>query len=114
LREAIETIEARAQYEAETRTVFLRIGCHADKLYIDLGTPDWVTVAISFQGWQIITDSPVKFRRSKNMLSLVRPVQTDDPGIEELKNYLNFETEDDFVLLVAWIISAYRRGNTDT
>jgi hypothetical protein len=85
--------------------VFLRIAGDGDAVYLDLCNDPWEVVEITKAGWRVITDPPVKFRRSKNSAPLPYPV----PGgsIDELRPFVNVKDEDDFELIVAWLEGAF-------
>src|SRR5262249_35274143 len=54
----------------------------------------------------VVSDPPVRFRRPKGMLALPRP--GDGGSIAELRDFLNVGTDQDFLLLVAWLVAALR------
>ena len=58
---------------------------------------------ITSTGWQVVTDPPVKFRRARGMLALPTPIGGGDL-VELLRPFLNFATEDDLRLMVAWLV----------
>ena len=62
-------------------------------------------VEITPSGWQVIDESPVKFRRSKGMLPL--PIPVAGGSVDELRRLLNV---DDIMwpLVVAWLIATLR------
>jgi hypothetical protein len=76
-----------------------------EKIYIDLGTSDWAAVEIDAEGWRIVAEPPVRFRRSKGMLALPIPEQGDD--VSALRQFLNV-SESDFVLVVSWLLASLR------
>src|SRR6476620_5041846 len=51
---------------------------------------------------------PVRFRRSAGMQSLPLPLRGG--SIESLAPFLNLASENDFVLVVAWLLRALRAG----
>lgn len=55
---------------------------------------------ITREEWRVVTNPPVRFRRTRGMLPLPAPV----PGgsVDELRSFVNYGTEDDFRLMVAW------------
>ncbi len=83
--------------------VFLRVGHHEGKVYIDIGSPEGDAIEVDETGWRIVPIAPVNFRRTEAMLPLVLPTECKDPRI--LTKYLNIEP-DDWPLLAAWVIAA--------
>jgi len=105
---ALDLLEARAQFDAPERPVNIRVAEHASRLYLDLADEHWRVVAIGPDGWQVIGCPPVRFRRSPGMLAL--PVPERGGSIEELWPFLNLSNQNDFVLVVAWLLAALRTG----
>src|SRR6516225_9120528 len=105
---ALDLLEARAQFDAPERVVSMRIAEHAGRLYLDLADEHWRAVAISADGWRVLGCPPVRFRRSPGMLPL--PVPERGGSIEALRSFLNLSSQNDFVLVVAWLLAALRPG----
>ena len=108
VRSAIELVEAKAQFDPEVpvRDVFVRVGEHGGKIYLDLGDDAWRAVEIGSDGWRMVNDPPVRFRRAPGMLALPEP--TRGGSIESLRPFVNVGSDDDFVLLVALILAGLR------
>jgi hypothetical protein len=66
----------------------------------------WRAVEIDGNGWRVIDNPPVRFRRTAGMLPLPMPV----PGgaIETLRSFLNVQSDSDFVLVVACVLAMLR------
>ena len=103
---ALNVVEAMAHFDGSECPIFVRVGGLDDKLYLDLCDNEWRVVEISETGWRVIDNSPVRFRRSTGMLSL--PIPQPGGSIETLRNFLNVQTEADFVLIVAWALAVLR------
>jgi len=108
LKQAVSTLVARAQFDGKTAPVFLRIGSAGGKVYLDLVNDAWEVVEIGPDGWRILTESPVYFRRSKKMKALPRPEKGSGPAdIELLRPFFNVESGEDFKLLIAFVINCF-------
>src|SRR4029079_10961984 len=105
---ALDLLEARAQFDARERAVSMRIAEHDGRIYLDLADEHWRAVGIGTDGWRVLGCPPVRFRRSPGMLPL--PVPERGGSIETLQRFLNLSNENDFVLLVAWLLAALRPG----
>jgi hypothetical protein len=105
---ALDLLEARAQFDAPEREVSMRIAEHAGKIYLDLADEHWRAVAIGADGWNVLGCPPVRFRRSPGMLPL--PVPEGGGSLEILKSFLNLSSQSDFILVVAWLLAAFRPG----
>ena len=60
--------------QGETRRVFLRLGWAADRLYLDMATPEPRAIEITPDGWSIINDPPVHLVFSPTAKPLPVPV----------------------------------------
>ena len=77
-------------------------------IYLDLADEFWRCVEIGANGWRIAEDPPVRFRRSAGMQPLPLPLRGG--SIDSLAPFLNLASENDFVLVVAWLLGALRAG----
>lgn len=104
--DALNVLEGMALHAGEERRVYIRTADTGSALYLDLCNKDWQVVQITSSGWKVINDPPVMFRRTKTMGALPLPL----PGgtIEALLPFLNCNGYRDFMLIVAWLLSAFR------
>ena len=54
---ALDLLEARAQFEAPRRAIYLRVAEHDGRIYLDLADERWRAVEIGPDGWQVISPS---------------------------------------------------------
>ena len=66
----------------------------------------WRAVEIDANGWRVVDNPPVRFRRASGMKPL--PVPEEGGSIETLRSFLNVQSDADFVLVVAWALAALR------
>lgn len=64
---ALNVIEAKAQFDAPEREVFVRVGGANGRLYLDLADETWRAVEIDATGWRVTDNPPVRFRRAAGM-----------------------------------------------
>lgn len=106
LQSALGVIEARAHYEAPERPICLRVGEHAGNLYLDLGDESWRAIEIGCDGWRVIAEPPVRFRRAAGMLPLPEPARGG--SLDILRKLVNVGSDQDFYLAIAWLLATYR------
>jgi hypothetical protein len=108
IRSLLDLLEAHAQFECPERAVHVRLAEHDGHIYLDLADKHWRAIEIRPDGWRVIGAPPVRFRRPPGLLALSAP----EPGgsIEALASFLNLRNRDDFVLVVAWLLAAFRAG----
>jgi putative DNA primase/helicase len=106
LQDCVRTFEARALSKGPQYQTFIRVGRHGEKLYLDLCDPRWRAVEITGAGWSVVEKPAIKLMRSSSM----RPLPEPEAGgvIEELRGFLNVRSDADFMLVVAWLVAAYR------
>ncbi len=103
---ALDQLEARAQFDAPERVVHLRVADQAGSIYLDLADDQWRAIEIASDGWRVISKPPVRFRRPPGLLPL--PPPQCGGSLEALRHLLNLPSQDDFVLVVAWLLAALR------
>jgi len=106
LHSALNVIEAKAHFDGPERPVFIRVGGLDERLYLDLGDEAWRAVEIDATGWRVIDKPPVRFRRAAGMQPLAFPVPGGSVGT--LRAFLNVQSDQDFVLVVAWALAVLR------
>ena len=106
--DSVSSITGIAKFERTTRNVFIRVGDYNEKIYVDLADEKWRAVEIDENGWRIIDKTPEEFR-------FVRPFGTEpfpepQPGgnWQELKEILNYGNEENWIMIVSWIVAAFR------
>jgi hypothetical protein len=106
LRTTLNVIEAKAHFDAPERKVHIRVAGLDSRLYLDLCDDKWRAVEVDENGWSIIDSPPVRFRRAAGMKPL--PIPSRGGHIEELRSFLNVQTDAEFVLAVAWALACLR------
>jgi hypothetical protein len=108
LNAALNALEAQAQFDGPQHKVFLRVAEQDGLIYLDLADEFWRCIEIGADGWRIAENNPVRFRRSPGMLPLPLPLRGG--SIDALAPFLNLASENDFVLVVAWLLGTLRAG----
>jgi len=106
LQNALNVLEGRAVCEGPEHSVFVRVAELGDAMYIDLGGPTWSAVRIDSSGWEVVAQTPVKFRRARGMAALPEPARGGD--IAQLRSFINLAHEGDWFLFVGWLIAALK------
>lgn len=102
----INTLAAKALNEGEEREVFIRTATVDNKIYIDLCNEKWQVIEVTAESYRVIDNPPVRFRRRNGMLALPMPIEGG--SIQNLRKFLNIRTDEDFILIVAWLLMALR------
>lgn len=103
IRDALGVLEGEAAcYEPET--AFTRVADANNCLYIDLGDASGEAIEVGPDGWQVISNPPVIFRRSP--LTAALPMPERGGSIDQFFDYAPV-AERDRALLLGFIISAF-------
>ena len=110
IQDALGTLDGKAIFEGEEHQVFIRVAAVEDAIYLDLANDAWQVVKITAEGWEVVNDSPIRFRRPFGMLSLPTPVKGGNFALlRELLNVPEGEAGDDeWILTTAWVVQALR------
>jgi DNA primase catalytic core len=107
LQAAVESIESQAIFCSPEKKVFVRIAANEGDIWLDLADKQWRAVKITSSGWEVMEgEIPVKFIRPKGMLSLPAPARGGD--LQQLREFINVGSEDDFILIVSWLLAALK------
>jgi hypothetical protein len=106
LNSVLNVIEARAQFDGPQRSVHVRVAEQEGHIYLDLADEGWRAVAVSTGGWRIVDAPPVRFLRTPGMLAV--PVPERGGSIGSLTRFFHLPGNDEFVLVVAWLLAALR------
>jgi len=83
---------------------------HFQCIVVELGDKTWSAIEIDESGWKKINDPPIRFLRTGGMTPLPDPITdgSDEKTLEVLRSFLNLKSDDDFVLVVFWLLAALR------
>ncbi len=104
LHDAIQTLTGIAESERKVYGTHIRIAASDDKIYLDLADRDGNALEISPERIALIQRPAVKFRHSPAMMPL--PASCGGGSLQTLRKYLNVASDDDFIMVVAWLLGA--------
>lgn len=100
-----DILSARAMFDGEEHTAWLRMAEHEGRYYVDLANDEWQAVEVDGDGWRVVDPPPVRFRRPKGMLPL--PIPQSGGTIDDIRRFVNVR-EADLPLLLAWWTCTFR------
>lgn len=106
VQDARQTLAGMACFDGPEHDVALRVARGPNAVYLDLGDDTWSAVKITAEGWSVVSDPPVRFRRPGGMLSL--PVPQKGGDLQQLRQFVNLASDEDFILATAWELGALR------
>ncbi|MEM9448016.1 MAG: hypothetical protein AAGA75_05745 [Cyanobacteria bacterium P01_E01_bin.6] len=104
MNQVLGLLEGQASFEGDKQDVCLRVAGHNEKVYLDLGNDAWTAIEVSADGWKIVTDYPVRFRRPNTLLPL--PTPEPNGNLLELRELFNFD-DDSWVLVISWLLFSF-------
>jgi hypothetical protein len=108
LTDALGVLEGEALFVGPTVPVHYRVAGDDGAIIIDLGDDAWRAVQVTSDGWRLLDHHPVRFARTGGMAAL--PVPEAGGSIDELRPFVNTD-DDDWRLLVGWLLAALRPGS---
>ena len=106
MQSAMGVIQSRARFDGPEHIVHIRVAELKGRIYLDLADATWRVVEIDTNGWRLIQNPPVRFRRPAGMQALPIPVRGG--SIAALRLFLNVQSDSDFILVVAWLLACLR------
>ena len=108
VQDVLTVLSSRALYEGKEHEIAIRLGGGQDQIYLDLGDKQWRSVRITAEGWSVVpgSEAPIRFVRKCGMSSLPKPLRNG--SIDEFRSVINIPHDEDWVLLVGWILAAFR------
>jgi hypothetical protein len=105
-RRLIRELETEAEIHAPKQKHHVRYAEHDGAIYIDMANEAGQQIRVTGDGYEVIagSDSPVVFSPDKNRRELPIPVAGGSLGY--LKELINFDSEEDYIMCVAGIVTA--------
>lgn len=105
--DAVDVLAAMAVHAGQEREISVRIAEGPDReIYLDLADDSWRAIRVTPDGWEVVSEPPVRFRRPRGLRPLPVPVPSAGEGWRGLMTVLHVEKERDRILLVSWLLGA--------
>ena len=82
-----------------------RVGFSNNTIWLDLSDEQNHAVRISNDGWDVVTNPPVYFKKMSHMEAL--PIPIEGGSLEELLGFFNIPENEDIEMLLPWIVTAF-------
>ena len=106
LKSAVAVLQGLACFDGKEYQLANRVTWSGADLWYDMSDKDWRSVKITEEGWELITDSPIAFKRYQHQKAQVTPVATGG-DIKKLLPFLNIKSEDQKLLLQVFLVSCF-------
>ena len=104
LDEFILRLAEQARHGGDERAVYTRAALVGQEVWLDLASSPARFVHATPEGWSVVDQSEVAFKKPANMRELLTP--TSGGMVEDLEPFINTDGDDDFKLIVGWAIGA--------
>ena len=103
----VGVLEANAEFDGIHEDVFLRVarGPSGSSYFLDLADGEGRVIEIRPDGWEVMAERPVFFRRAAGQLAM--PLPERGGSLELLKKYVNVESSD-WPLFIGWLTGSIR------
>jgi hypothetical protein len=101
--EVINVVEGKAVFDGRPHPIWVRVAGHDGKVYLDLADDVWSVVEVDADGWRVIQNPPVRFRRPKGLHPI--PVPLLGGEVKDLRPFVNV-TDLQWPLIVGWLAGA--------
>jgi len=102
--EALNVMSGNCLFGSKTHELSVRVARVGDVIYLDMGDGLWRAIEIAKEGWRIVDQPPILFRRYVAMGNHVEPI--GGGTLDTLRQFLNLSNDDDWYLLLAWLVAA--------
>lgn len=102
--QALGVVEAKSSFDGEEYKLSVRVAEHEGSFYYDLADKGWRSIRVNADGWSIVENPPVLFRRYPNMGAQAEPTGPGD--ISELFRFVNLADQASRDLLAVYIVSS--------
>ena len=105
--DALRVLEGDCRFDGAAYPLSIRLApdpSTPNVVWIDLADTDWRAVKVTPEGWQVVDEPPILFRR----FALAAPQLLPETGgsLETLRDFLNVRDEHAWVQLVCWLVAA--------
>jgi hypothetical protein len=103
-RHVLAVIARKKQKEHKLFTRFARID---DAIYYDLCDPEWRAIKITKNGWSVVSELPIVFKRQSHQAEQVVPQRDDKCRVSDIFDFINITDEKQKILMQAWLVSCF-------
>ena len=104
LASALGVLEGRALFEGHSKPLGVRTCWDEGALWVDLCDPEWRAVRVTPEGWEVVDNPPVLFRRFQHQAPL--PMPEEGGGLRDFLKFLNIQDGHADLVLV-WLVTAF-------
>jgi len=106
INDATATLAAIAQFKEPniTRKLHNRVAWHQDSIYYDLADEKWRAIKVNSDGWKVVENPPILFRRFRHQQPQAIP--TEKGVLNDLFKFVNVTDSKHQLLMKCYLVSA--------
>lgn len=108
LNNALNVLEGRACFECEEFRLSNRVAILDNVVWYDLADKDWRAVKITTEGWNIVADPPIMFKRYPHQDAQYTPVSGGN--VRTILEHVNITDSQDQLLFLVYLVSCFIPG----
>lgn len=108
IQNALGVIEAKACFEGKTYKLENRIALHDGAFWYDLTNDHWQAVKITENGWEIVNEAPILFKRYAHQQPQVIPLKGGN--VRKLLDFFSFSNTHQECLFLVLLVSFFIPG----
>lgn len=105
---AVQMLEGEAVFKGKMRKLHTRVARVGDEIWYDLCDEQWRAVRVTPEGWSVVSNPPIIFRRYKHQAAQVEPSR--GANVQTLLSLLNVVGKDNEILFLVYLISCLIPG----
>jgi hypothetical protein len=102
---ALNVIEAKARFDGAEHRLHNRIASHGDAIWCDLADRSWRAARITAEGWSVVADPPILFRRHSHQRPHPEPERGGD--LRDVLRFVNLRDPSQELLLLAYVVCCF-------
>ncbi len=108
MKDAVSLLEGRAINECEEHRLFNRVAQTPEAVWYDLADKKWRAVRITQEGWSIVTDVPMLFRRFSHLAPQVEPMRGG--SVRDVLPFVNVTDPEQQALFLVHLVASFIPG----
>jgi hypothetical protein len=102
---ALNVIEAKARFDGEEHRLHNRVAFQEGAIWYDLADREWRAVRVTGEGWDIVAEPPILFRRYSHQRPQPEPARGGD--LRDLLLFVNLRDPSGGLLLLVYVVCCF-------
>lgn len=100
---ALSVLEAKASFDGSMLKLSNRFVMRDGNIYIDMADENWRVVKVTPDGWEILNNPPILFRRYSHQQPLPDPIHGGT--LSDIHHHLSIKNDGDKLLVEVWLVA---------